>query len=503
MKILTSNPRVLGWLLFVPVFLAAYSETVASLYRRWVKFDEAYGHGFLVLLIVLYLIYERRKEILDSPSNPNYLAAIPLLLLNILWFLSFQIDIEIVQQLLLPLILLLVAFLAHGPGIFKLLWFPLAFLYFAIPAWDYLNDLLISLTVYVVTGLVRLSGITAFIEADRITLSSGTIVVAAGCSGLRYLIICTALSSLSAYLTSMRTALRILVALMGVMLGLLTNWIRVYLLVMIGYYTEMESGLIKEHEMFGWVLFLIIFSPVYVLTSRLGQYTRPDPAANLPVQAIPQVAGAQVAVWMLVCLTACSGPLAARISALEQGQFLAADPVLTGYGQLESVSQDPYESVYYFGDQIYRPAHASAVLYEADPGTIHVASAIYQKNISSRNYLPYYRSFVDPEVWHLGKEERVSVAGHKRQLNIKELEMINIRTGDIKLLWYWFDIGGRISPDRYMAKILEVATIFSGRSYAGLTIIQADCKTACEGLRDVFMGLAQHADRAFATATNR
>ena len=499
---LAGNPRMLAWLLFLPVFLVAFSETVLSLYKRWVQFDEAYGHGFLVLLIVVYLLYDRKKEIINTRSEPKLYLAIPLLLLNAVWFLAFQTDIEIIQQMSLPVMLMLVITLVHGIRMLKILWFPVAFLFFAIPAWDYLNDLLISLTVAVVSYLVRFSGITAFIEADRVTLSSGTIVIAAGCSGLRYLIICTALASLAAYLTDGKTALRSLVVLLGIMIGLLTNWIRVYLLVLVGYYTEMESGLIQRHEMFGWILFLIFFSPIYYLIFRIRKIEPPVSSNEAKIE-VEQGSGNHPAAWILACLTACSGPLAASITSIVPDQYQAATPDLAGYGRFQSQPQDPYEAVYFLGDKIHRPAQASAVVYESNLGNIQVASAIYRKNNATKNYLPYYRRLADPEEWHSEREGSRTVSGHQRGLQIKELEIIRNRTGNRKLIWYWYDIGGRVSHNKYIAKILEIGTLFTGRNYAGLTIIQADCETECEGFRDTFTELAQHADRAFALALSQ
>jgi len=491
---LSEHPRLLAWLLFLPAFLWGFSDTVLSLFQRWMKFDEAYGHGFLVLLIVIYLLFDRRQEVIEARSIPIPWLAIPLLLLSLLWFMAFQTDIDIVQQMALPLMLLLVIALVQGIPALKILWFPVAFLYFAIPAWDYLNDLLISVTVFVVSHLVRFSGITAYIEADRITLASGTIVIAAGCSGLRYLIICTALSALAAYLAQVRNALRIRLVLLGLLIGLATNWIRVYLLVLVGYFTEMESGLLHEHEMFGWVLFLFFFSPVYYLTSRMRQQPGPsnlDTAMTMANGFDRRQAGA----WLLACLSAGSGPFAAHMADHPPAQLRLAAIDLSGYSGLASVNLDPEDTVYFFADDIHKPAMTAAAEYVLENARIQVASAIYTKNPETKNYLPYYRSVFNPVEWRRIREDKVSIAGVRRQLRIREIEIINKLTGDRKLIWYWFDIGGLVSQDEYIAKLLEVRNIVTGKNYAGMLLIQADCVTGCEDLREDFKGLSAHVDQ--------
>src|SRR5690606_37908570 len=47
----------------------------------------------------------------------------------------------------------------------------------------------------------------------------------------------------------------------AVLLALLTNWLRIFLLVVIGYQTEMKSSLMEDHEFFGWVLFALVMLP--------------------------------------------------------------------------------------------------------------------------------------------------------------------------------------------------------------------------------------------------
>jgi hypothetical protein len=57
-----------------------------------------------------------------------------------------------------------------------------------------------------------------------------------------------------------------------VMLSLASNWIRVFLLIMIGHWSNMQSPLIADHGWFGWVLFagmlVIFFAAVRIIEAR-------------------------------------------------------------------------------------------------------------------------------------------------------------------------------------------------------------------------------------------
>ena len=257
------------WSSYLAVFSFAFHSTILSLYKRWIKLDEAYSHGFLIFAVVIYLIYEMRDDIRSIKLEPYYFAAIPLLVFNLAWWVAYFTDIIIVQQLLLPLILLSVVTLICGVRALKLFLFPIGFIYFAIPIWDYTVNFLQGITVHVVGVIVQLTHLTAFIEGDTIKLPSGDIVVAYGCAGVKYLIISAALSFLSSYIFIKKFSHRVLIILLGIFLGLLTNWIRVYALIVIGYLSHMESGLLKNHETFGWLLFIIVFFPLFVITNYI------------------------------------------------------------------------------------------------------------------------------------------------------------------------------------------------------------------------------------------
>src|SRR5690606_8871863 len=62
---------------------------------------------------------------------------------------------------------------------------PLGFFYFATPVWHLATDALQALTVAVVSTVVRVAGMPAFVEGNFIHLPSGTFEVEGGCAGLR------------------------------------------------------------------------------------------------------------------------------------------------------------------------------------------------------------------------------------------------------------------------------------------------------------------------------
>ena len=251
--------------IFTALFIYTYSPALISILERWIRIDEAYGHGFLIFIIAIYLVYRLQDDISRIKPEPVRISLLPIAGISLLWGISYFLDIEIIQQVLMPVLILSIILFISGKSMFKLLLFPVCFIYFAIPVWDYLTGALVGLTIYINKFMLTITHITAYIQGDSVLIPSGRIVIEGGCSGLRYLIICTALTSLSSYLYLKHWKDAAILVTTGIFIGLFINWTRVFTLILIGYYSKMTSPLIKNHELYGWVLFAVFFFPVLIL----------------------------------------------------------------------------------------------------------------------------------------------------------------------------------------------------------------------------------------------
>ena len=97
----------------------------------------------------------------------------------------------------------------------------------------------------------------AIVILNSIFIPFGQIVIADGCSGLRYFEIALALAYIIALLNNYSERKLLPALIIAAALGLLANWIRIFILVLIGYESKMESSLMANHEYFGWFVFLL------------------------------------------------------------------------------------------------------------------------------------------------------------------------------------------------------------------------------------------------------
>src|SRR5690554_8110709 len=69
------------------------------------------------------------------------------------------------------------------------------------------------------------------------------------------------------YLSRFRS--RLMLFGLGVVFALVANWIRVFVIIYMGYKTNMQSSLIDDHDNFGWWVFAGTLVPLYFIARRL------------------------------------------------------------------------------------------------------------------------------------------------------------------------------------------------------------------------------------------
>jgi exosortase len=161
--------------------------------------------------------------------------------------------------------------LASLPMIYRFNWqiiFPAAFLIFIFPFWGVLTPILQDISVVAVTFIMGFTGVPTYVQGQFITIPAGVFEIAGGCSGLRYLIVSLVISSLFIFLYIKNAKHALMFFIVAILGALLTNWIRITALILIGQYTNMESSLMEDHNTFGWYLYI----PFMFLLFRWGNH---------------------------------------------------------------------------------------------------------------------------------------------------------------------------------------------------------------------------------------
>ena len=457
--------------------LGLYASTVDSLIARYLKFDESYSHGFLIFGLVLWLFWRQRDDIMRVRPTPYLPAVVALVPMTLLWLVGYLTDIIIVQQMLLPALVFSGILLLGGRELARLSLFPIAYLYFAIPIWDYLIGALVKITVIVVTTALAYSRIPVFIEANYINLTSGTIYVADACSGIRYFVVGTAFAALYGHLFFGSWRRRIGLIAIGAFLGVLTNWVRVYSLVMIAHFTEMRSPLIREHELYGLGLFaIVLFALIFVVNryADAGQSREPRPAQPTGPRSSTRTAAAIGCLAVLVV-----GPVL--------GMHMARDPGQIRFGPLELPTADRVFAPAPFAHELVLPGEALVDRVERGYGDeqsgIRLTVYRFHQREARQDFLPY-RTLFERRHWTELDSEDFTLERATGSQPVRALQVVNRRDERRWLVWYWIEVGGRPTLNRYIAKLAEIPALLNGRQDAVVVTLMTPCARDCAGAQD-------------------
>jgi len=284
-----------------------YLGTVRSIVSIW-NSSETFAHGYVILPISLWLMWRKRENFSLYPPQPWPPALALLGLLGAGWLAAQLGEVQVVSQYTFVAMFPVAALALFGPRLAGSLTFPLLFLLFAVPFGEIFVAPLIQFTADFTVWAVRATGIPVLRSGTRFELPTGNWSVVEACSGVRYLISSITLGCLYAYLTYRSAFRRALFIGLSVVVPIIANGLRAYMIVMIGHLSGMELATGVDHIIYGWLFFgLVMFIMFWI-----GSFWREDTA---PAPAAPAAAGAKPA-------PALPGTMPRRLPAMVAGVLL-------------------------------------------------------------------------------------------------------------------------------------------------------------------------------------
>ena len=239
------------------IFIAVCLMNIPVLSTLWRHgFDDGtYSHAYLIPFITLYLYFILSQS--GKLEFRNKLAITPTILLIsscYLFFITTNAQISVGYWGTFLAIFITSVTMLYRFNFFII--FPAAFLIFIFPFWGILVPVLQNVSVVAVTYMMSFTDVPTYVEGNFVTIPAGVFQIAGGCSGLRYVIVSLAIATLFIFLNIRNTKRAILFFSITILGALLTNWIRITALILIGDYTNMESSLMADHNTFGWYLYV-------------------------------------------------------------------------------------------------------------------------------------------------------------------------------------------------------------------------------------------------------
>ena len=433
--------------------LALYRDTALGMAAIWLRSD-SYTHALLVPPIVAWLVWRQRARLVLLDPRPAPWTLLPLAATAALWMVGELVTGNGLTQTALTALLALSVPLLLGTAVARALLFPLGFLFFMVPAGEFLLPPFMEWTADVTVLALRLSGIPVYREGLQFVIPSGPWSVAEACSGLRYLIASLVAGTLFAYLryTSVWRRLAFVTAALAV--PLLANWLRAYLIVVTAHLSGNRIAVGADHLIYGWVFFGLVMLPMFWIGARWAQPPRalPDPPAA--ADSAPRSAAA-AAPWALAgsaLLLAALPHLAMRVLDVE----MAAAPALTLPATLEGgwVAVPPAAD---WQPAFREPsAEAQRSYYSAAGRVVSVHLASFRRQSPQRKLLGPDNGWVaaDDAVWRLVEARTgrlAAVAGGSEPSAVRSATLRG-RAGQRLLAWQWYAVGGRFTASAMQAR---------------------------------------------------
>lgn len=468
---LSAVPAARGTLLLIALCLLApfalYLGTAQSIIAIW-NSSETFTHGYAILPISLWLVWRRREVFSQLPPMPWWPALLPLALVGAVWLAASVGEVQVVRQYAFVAMFPLTALALFGPRLARELAFPLLFVLFAVPFGEIFVGPLIEFTADFTVAAVRAVGIPVLRNGARFELPTGTWSVVEACSGIRYLISSITLGSLYAYLTFRTTLRRAMFVGLSVVVPVIANGLRAFMIVMIGHLSGMKLATGVDHLIYGWLFFgLVMFIMFWI-----GSFWREDDAAPAARPAVPLPAPAPAPTGRVA-------GMAAAVLAL-----LAVWPAFAHYNESANFNPTPVALPRIAIGWTPAPPFAGWTpdYLEPDAGF----SGVWQANQSSPvgMHILYYRNqgpshalissvnrLAGPkDAWHETAASARTEDVADRRLALRETTLQG-PDGTV-LVWHWLWTGGGYTASAYKGKLMQVRAkmLFQGDDAAALMV---------------------------------
>lgn len=421
-----------------------YWETADQVASIWWRSD-TFAHGLVVLPIFVWLVWRARGRIAGLQTQPTAWMTVPVLVAGLLWMLGGMVSVAAAQHFALFAMLVSALVGVLGWQLSRVLLFPLLFLFFGVPIGEFMLPTLMHYTAEFTVWALRLSGVPVYQEGLHFIVPNGRWSVVEACSGVRYLIASLFVGALYAYLNYTSFKRRLLFMLVALAVPVIANWVRAYMIVMLGYHSDNRIAAGVDHVLYGWFFFGIVIFLMFWIGGRWHE----TPAGETLQAAAGRVQNPRATRWvaaMPLLVAIAAFPYALKILNAPVADFpvsISAPAPVLGW---TVAAPDQFD---------YRPVYAGAraqltQFYAADSAVVGLHAAWYFGQRDGREMI----------AWGNGpapsSRQGLSLVRSARTLMIDARpvreNLMSTLQGHV-LAWHWYLINGRMMVGDVEAKL--------------------------------------------------
>jgi exosortase A len=416
--------------------------------------------------IVAWLIWRRRDRLAAVSPRPVGWVLLLMAAVSFIWLLGELAETNSVPQLAFTALLVLAVPAVAGLAAARVMLFPLAFLFFAVPIGEFLLPQLMNATADFTVFALRLSGIPVYREGLRFVIPSGTWSVVEACSGVRYLLASGMVGTLFAYLNFNSMRRRIAFVAISFAVPIVANWVRAYLIVLLGHLSNNRIAAGVDHLIYGWIFFGVVIMLMFVIGRRFADADTPAdpkalPAAERPSRPTLHRSAGATSAWVIasVALVLLAGPPLA-VQALDASEGSRAAVHLDSLPAMSGGWRSSGEPVADWKPVFHNPSAETDRAYVLDGRRVGLYIAYFREQNAQRKLVSSDNVLVrsnDAE-WSQDSAGSERLDMGEKSLVVRTAKLRHIRPGpalatdDKLLVWQIYWVNGRLTASDHWAK---------------------------------------------------
>lgn len=272
------------------VAFAVYAPILYHMVLHW-KYDANYSHGFLIVPLAIHFAWEKKKKLGRASLSHSWWGIAFLIIATMLLSVGRLGVEQMSMRMAFVLTLIGLVLLLLGKAVFRILAFPLFFLFLMIPLPQSLVNI-VAFPLQLVAASMAVAamqslGVPTLLEGNIIHLANTQLFVAEACSGLRSLMALITLGVVFAYFFRKNIFERALLIISAIPIAILVNAFRVGLTGVLSYRvdTRFAEGAIHEWQglfTFG-IAFICLLGEAWLIDKVVAKYrTTPETSGAQP-----------------------------------------------------------------------------------------------------------------------------------------------------------------------------------------------------------------------------
>ena len=444
------------------IFAAISYAALDSLIRMedmWATREE-YGYAYIIPFITGYFIWQNKVQLQEVEYKLNWIGGLFLIFGCFLILLGVLSATHSITQYGYIFSILSTVLLFMGWSAFKIILGPMLLLFLVVPLPNFIFNNLSSdlqlISSQIGVAVIRIFGISVYLEGNVIDLGKFQLQVVEACSGLRYLFPLVSLSIIAAFLYQAALWKRAVVVLSSIPITVLMNSFRIGMIGILVEYGGIEQAEGFLHDFEGWFVFMacvgLLLIEMWLLVSfgsnkqKLSEVFAIEQPEILPSDAVFQERSVSwkyfVPTVFILVVGGYIGTLNERAEVIPERIGFSDYPLQLGdwTGQRSRI-----EKIYL--DELKLNDYIIADYRNESGDAVNFYLAYYESQRSgAAAHSP--KSCIPGGGWRIKSHSTIDIDGVSKSTN-----RLLIQKGDYgQLVYYWFDQRGRNITNEYMVK---------------------------------------------------